>query len=65
MLFTVGLSRVIAISAARVQLRLCSKYPRLASTHARSLVKVICFSQGTVASYILQVKCLGACDVGL
>jgi len=58
MLYTVGLSHVIATSAAclqvsfqQVQLRLCSKCPPLALTNARSLVKVICFSQGMVATF--------------
>jgi len=55
MLFIVGLSHVITTSTARVpvsfQLSLSSKCPPLASTHARRLVKVICFSQGTVATF--------------
>jgi len=58
MLFIVGLSHVIATSAAyvqisfhQIQLRLCSKCPPLALTHAQSPVIVICFSQGTVAAF--------------
>jgi len=49
MLFIVGLSHVIATSAACVQVSfqqiqlLCSKCPPLALTHAQSLVKVTCF----------------------
>jgi len=54
-MFTVGLSHVIATSAARIQvsfqLALRSKCPPLASMHAQSLVKVICVSQGTVPTF--------------
>jgi len=38
-------------SLSAIQLRLCSKCPSSALTHGRSLVKVICFSQGTVATF--------------
>jgi len=62
MLFIVELSHVIATSAAciqvsfqQIQLRLCSKCPPLALTHAQNLVKVICFSQGTVATFTGEV----------
>jgi len=58
MLFIVNLSHVIATSPAHVQvslqqiqLRLCSKCPPLVLTHARSLIKVICFSQGTMGDF--------------
>jgi len=39
------------LSFQQIQLRLCSKCPPLALTHARSLLKVIYFSQGTVATF--------------
>jgi len=62
MLFIVGLSHVIATSAARVQvsfqeiqLRLCSKCSPLALMKVWSLVKVICFLQGTVATFYSKV----------
>jgi len=59
MLFIVGLSHVIATSAACVQvsfqqtqLRLCSKCRPLALSDVRTKsAKVICFSQGTVATF--------------
>jgi len=52
-LFIVGLSHVITSTHVQVsfQLRLCSKCPPLALMHTRKLVKVICFSQGTVATF--------------
>jgi len=40
----------VQVSFQQIQLRLGSKCPRLALTHPRCLVKVICFSQGTVAT---------------
>ena len=60
MLFNVGLSHVIATSAAHVQvsfqqiqLGLCSQCPPLGLMHAQILVKVICFSQDSVAAFYM------------
>jgi len=56
MLFIVGLSHVITKSTACIQVSfgfgLCSTCSPLALTHTRRLVKVICFSQGTVATSV-------------
>ena len=40
----------VQVRFQQIWLRLCSKCPPLALMHAWSLVKVICFSQGTVAT---------------
>jgi len=65
MLFIVGLIHVIATSAAcvqvscqQIQLRLCSKCPLLALTHAQSVVKVICFSQDTLTTFYRCGRCI-------
>jgi len=61
-MFIVGLSHVITTSTACIQvscqLRLCSKCPPLALTLTQSQVKVICFSQGTVATFCRWGGCI-------
>jgi len=51
MLFIATSAARVQVSFQQIQLRLCSKYPPLALTHAQSLVEVICISQGTVAAF--------------